>query len=174
MNLNTRAIPMTVVAASLIMAFAALQPELSPLGDASPTAVAAPGPGGKADAVVLVGPYRYADTRPGQSTFDGQYAGEGRLADGARYRIQIAGRGDVPVAAAGVVVNVTAVAPDGPGYLLVDRCTNPRPVASSVNYVADVTVPNEVVSRLSTDGSLCVFTLRAADVLVDVVGYLPA
>ena len=43
-----------------------------------------------------------------------------------------------------------------------------------MNYVAGGTVANGVIAELSATGSLCVYTYAAADVLVDVVGYVPA
>jgi hypothetical protein len=45
------------------------------------------------------------------------------------------------------------------------------PNASSLNYGLGTTRPNEVIAKLSPSGTICVFTLTATDVIVDVVGH---
>ncbi|MGI9646046.1 MAG: beta strand repeat-containing protein, partial [Ilumatobacteraceae bacterium] len=73
-----------------------------------------------------------------------------------------------------VVLYITAVDPEGWGFLTTDPCLTPRPVASSLNYYTDITVGNEIVAGLSTSGSLCIYTFAATDLTVDVVGFIPA
>lgn len=89
-------------------------------------------------------------------------------------RIEVAGHFGVPIGAAMVAVNVTATNPAGAGFLSVYACDAPRPGTSNVNYPVDRTVPNLVFSDLAADGSICVTTAAATDVVVDVVGYVPA
>jgi hypothetical protein len=116
-------------------------------------------PGDQSMDVVSLAPVRLADTRPTP------------VAAGQVLEVAVAGRGGVPVGAEAVVANVTLVNAAGAGFATVFPCGT-VPGASSVNYVAGGTVANEVIAKLSPTGSLCVYTSAAADVLVDVVGYV--
>jgi hypothetical protein len=117
-------------------------------------------------------PRRFADSR-GESTFDNTFRATGRRAAGTTWEIKIAGRGGVPADASGVVANVTVTGGASPGFATVYPC-GVLPTASSLNYGPGITRPNEVVARLSGSGTVCVFTLTDVDVILDVVGYLPA
>ena len=120
-------------------------------------------------------PLRFADTRPGWVAADGLFYGTGPVPAGGVVVVPIAGRGAVPVDAKAVVANVTLVGAAAPGFATVFPC-GPVPDASSVNYLAvtNEAVANEVIVKLSSAGSICVFTSAAANVLVDVAGYVPA
>ena len=48
------------------------------------------------------------------------------------------------------------------------------PYTSSLNYSAGEDVANEVITKLSPTGSICVFTYATANIIVDVAGYVPA
>ena len=83
------------------------------------------------------------------------------------------GRGNVPADAAAVALNVTATDATGTGYITVWNCADPRPVASSVNFVQGVPTPNTVLTNLGADGKVCLYVAEAsAEVIVDVFGYL--
>ena len=84
----------------------------------------------------------------------------------------VAGRGGVPADAEAVMLNVTAVRPAGRGYLTVYPCGADRPLASSVNYVAGDVVGNAVLAKVGTGGKVCIFTLWAADIVIDVNGFV--
>ena len=127
-----------------------------------------------ADAVTSLSPARFVDTRSTGDTFDDRYEGEGKRAADSEYVVEIAGRGGVPADAKAVVINVTAVAVDARGFVTVHPCVSPRPLASSLNYTEGVNLANEIVAPLNADGELCLYTLRAAHLLVDVVGYVDA
>ncbi len=74
-------------------------------------------------------------------------------------------------------MNVTAVAPSGPGYLTVWPCSASRPNASNVNYPVTgdtVAEPNLVVASLQPDGRVCVHAEGPTFVLVDISGYFTA
>jgi CSLREA domain-containing protein len=116
-------------------------------------------------------PARFADTRPGEPTVDGQFAGAGAVIGGTSYEVRIAGRGDVPTGASAALVNLTVVGAVAPGFATVYPCTAEPPTASSVNYGAGGVDPNEVVATLSPSGSLCVFVHSEAHVLLDVSGW---
>ena len=115
-------------------------------------------------------PARLLDTRPGNPTIDGQYAGQGQRQLGTTLELQVSGRGGVPADAAAVVVNVTAVAATASGYVTVYPCDAPMPLASSLNYTSGATIPNELISKLSSTGTICLYTLAATDLIVDVTG----
>ena len=128
----------------------------------------------RADAVP-VEPARLLDTRPGQPTIDGVQSGTGLTAAGSTLVLQVAGRGGVPADASAVVLNVTADGAQGPGYVTVYPCDIPRPVASSVNFVADTPVPNAVITTLSITGTVCLYVaVNAVNLIADVGGYFPA
>ena len=116
-------------------------------------------------------PARFADSRD-ESTFDGRYRNTGQRAAGTTWEIDIAGRGDVPDDAIAVVANVTVTGGATPGFATVHPCGE-LPNASSLNYGSGITRPNEVVARLSSSGTVCIYTLTDVDVIVDVVGYVP-
>ena len=127
----------------------------------------------KSTVFVTMEPARYADSRD-EDTFDDRFRDTGQRAGGTIWQIDIAGRGAVPPDATAAIVNVTLVNGAAPGFATVYPCTPRVPNASSVNYAPGTDEPNEVVAKLSATGSLCVFTLTTADVIVDVVGYVPA
>jgi hypothetical protein len=116
-------------------------------------------------------PARLYETRPGQLTIDGGQAGVGRLAAGATAQVVVGGRAGVPTHAELVALNVTAVSPGAAGFLTVWNCTNPRPVASTVNFAANTATANSVLSAVHPIGRVCVYTSVATDLVVDVVGY---
>jgi hypothetical protein len=117
-------------------------------------------------------PARLLDTRPGEATIDHLFEGQGVRQGGSTLELSIAGRGGVAGGAAAVVVNVTAVDAGGSGFVTVFPCDAPRPLASSLNYTAGATRPNEVIAKLSATGTICLFTLANVDLVVDVTGSL--
>lgn len=120
-----------------------------------------------------VTPARVLETRPipGFTTFDGAYQGIGRAGSESETRVQIAGRANVPVDAESVFLNITAVFPEGPGFLTAYPCGAARPQTSNVNYQAGHVVPNAVLVRLGDAGAVCIYTLTATDIVVDVSAY---
>jgi hypothetical protein len=120
-----------------------------------------------------VNPARLLETRngPGLQTADGQLEGDGRLADGETIEFQVTGRAGVPEGARAASLNVVAIFADGPGFLTVYPCDQARPVpAASVNYDGGDVRPNAVLTKLSATGTVCLYTLRATDIVVDVNG----
>jgi len=128
---------------------------------------------GAAVGYVPTSPARLLDTRPGFTTVDGHDAGTGMVAAGHMYQLTVGGRGGVPVDAAAAVLNVTATEATGPGFVTVFPCGSPQPLASNLNYVAGQTVPNAVIAKLGTGGTVCLFTQLATHLVVDVDGYFP-
>ena len=121
----------------------------------------------------LAAPERLADTREGERTVDGRFAGAGLRPADRTYEVRVAGRGTVPADATAVALNVTATTIGEAGFLTVYPCDAERPLASNVNYEPGLTTPNLVFSRLDPDGRVCVYTLRAVDLVIDIAGSLP-
>ncbi|MEM9514407.1 MAG: PKD domain-containing protein [Actinomycetota bacterium] len=147
------------------------------LADADRSGGAGGGGGGAGDTPVVVPlvPARLAETRrgPGLETIDGAVEGIGRRTPQSVTEIPVVGRGGVPATGvAAAVLNVTAVGSTGPGNVRVFPCGD-TPNASSVNH-RDENVANEVIAKLDAAGQVCVFTSRDIDLVVDVVGYVPA
>lgn len=102
-----------------------------------------------------------------------------RLQAGQTLQVPVLGRAGVPNkvrngdngGAAGVALNVTAVQPEVRGYLRVWECGAAEPDTSSVNYEASGVWPNSVIVPLSGSGVVCVKSLTATDVLVDIAGW---
>lgn len=114
--------------------------------------------------VVVRPPARFHDTR----------AVGGPAAPGSVTEIQVAGRSGVPDNPAVVVLNVTALEAQAPGYLTVFPCGGAVPDASNVNYTTDQTVPNAVIARVGSNGNVCVYTSEATGLLVDASGFVPS
>lgn len=116
-------------------------------------------------------PARFADTRPGEPTVDGQFTGHGIVAGGTSYEVQITGRSGVPSGATAVVMNLTSVGAAGPGFATAYPCGGTVPTASSINFDGGGVDPNEIIAKLSPTGSVCVFARTDTHLLIDVVGW---
>lgn len=94
--------------------------------------------------------------------------------------MQIADVGPVPVGATSVVLNVTAVRPNGNGHLRVygdpTGGTMAPPAVSSINYIPDRDIPNLVVVDVPISGTITLYTDQFAGgrvhLVVDVVGFV--
>ena len=119
-----------------------------------------------------INPGRLADSRDGAVTVDGLFLGGGARTPGSVWTIDVAGRAGVAPDAEVASLNVTITGGSGTGYVTVWSCSSPRPLASTVNFVAGQTVPNAVTSLLSAGGEVCIYVAEAsADVIVDVNGF---
>ncbi|WP_199423606.1 CAP domain-containing protein [Actinotalea solisilvae] len=91
--------------------------------------------------------------------------------------VQVAGAWGVPVGASGVAVNVTTVAPRGPGHVVVYPDTagtgqTPAPWAATVNFDPGRDVANAAMVALPADGKICYLIRGAtAGLLIDVTGF---
>ena len=124
-------------------------------------------------ALVSLTPARLADTRPGEPTVDGLFAGEGVRARGSTLELVVTGRGGVDDDAAAVALNVTVTDPMGSGFVTVYPCGETRPLASNVNFTAGAVVPNAVIAKIGDDGKVCLFVSNETHLVVDVNGYFP-
>jgi hypothetical protein len=123
--------------------------------------------------VVASGPARLLDTRPETETTDGEFAGVGRLDASDELSVEVSGRGEIPIDAHGVFVNVAVIRPASRGFVTVYNCADDRPLASSGNFASGVTQSNASLVDLSSGASVCVYSSAAADITVDAIGYLP-
>lgn len=112
-------------------------------------------------------PTRLTDTRADGVTVDGAGAGIGKPTAGSVTRVQVRGRGpagnDVGVAK----VTVTVTEPEAAGFVTVWPCDDSRPLASNLNHEPGATVANLVSSAVDADGGICIYTLAATHLVVD-------
>jgi glucose/arabinose dehydrogenase len=112
--------------------------------------------------VPLSSPQRVEDTRSG--TMPGP---------GAVHEVTILGSAGVPLTGAeAVILNVTAVEGQSPGFVTVWPSGSPQPEVSNLNldHVGQ-TRPNQVIVQAGTSGRISLYTSGGAHLLVDVVGY---
>jgi len=120
-------------------------------------------------------PSRLLDTRAGASTIDGQAAGGGAVVGGNQLNLQVTGRAGIPAGASAAALNVTVTDTTAPAYVTVWPTDQARPLASNLNYVANQTIPNMVIAKLSASGQMSLFNSAGSTAFVaDVVGWFPA
>ncbi|MGB0112431.1 MAG: hypothetical protein WBP59_04370, partial [Ilumatobacteraceae bacterium] len=170
------AIAVGVLVAEPTPVVSAVQPGISevvavPEASSSPTLAALDPAAG----VVGLSPRRLLETRAGRPTVDGLERGAGRVGPGV-IEVDVLGRGGVPASGvAAVMVNLTAVDALESGYATVFPCDGLPPLASSLNYPAGVEARgNEVLARLSSSGTVCVYALSSTQLVLDVSGYVPS
>lgn len=116
---------------------------------------------------VPVMPGRILDTRIGLG------APVAALGPNSTLSLQVTGRGGVPsTGVAAVILNVTAVEPTAESWLSVWPNGEGRPVASNLNYVPGLTVPNLVAVSVGTDGKVDLYNRAGSThLVVDVAGW---
>ncbi|MGB0115085.1 MAG: hypothetical protein WBP59_17830 [Ilumatobacteraceae bacterium] len=110
-----------------------------------------------------IGPDRVMDTRIG-------LGGSTRLGAGATAQLSFAG---LPAGTTAVALNVAVVNPALEGYVTVYPCASTRPFTATINHAAGDIRPNNTIVGLSS-GRVCIFSLAAADIVVDLTGYFGA
>jgi hypothetical protein len=88
--------------------------------------------------------------------------------------VAIGGNGGVPANARAVVVNITAVAPAQNGFIKVYPWGAAVPSTSTMNYAGGVNRASTAIVQLGQYGLIDVYSHRATDVVIDVVGYFGA
>jgi len=118
-------------------------------------------------------PERLLETRSaeGQIGFAGPQPGAGQT---ITLDVTGVGTNQVPGNAKAVFLNVTAVDAAAAGYINVFACDTAQPLASSVNYGMGGSVANLTLAPIAADGTVCLFTLSATDIVVDLVGVVPS
>jgi LPXTG-site transpeptidase (sortase) family protein len=108
-----------------------------------------------------VGPRRVLDTRRAATP----------LAAGSTLDVRLGSAG-VPAGASAAVLEVTATAASGPGFLTVYPAGSDRPTTSVLNTTSDgATVQNLVTMAIGTGGAVSIFSSVQTDVVVDLFGY---
>jgi hypothetical protein len=116
--------------------------------------------------------FRLYDSRPQPtgSTIDGQGVGAGVRPAGSVTAIRAIGRGGIQSSDHQAILNVWAVAPQGPGWLTVYPCNSTRPNSANVNYSAGQNIGN-LATVVVWQGDICVYNSSATDLVVDVVAF---
>jgi hypothetical protein len=123
---------------------------------------------------VGVVPARLLDTRPGSPTIDGQFSGGGAVQTGT-LNLQVTGRGGVPSSGVGAVaLNVTVTQPSMSSFLTAWPAGEGKPGTSNLNYLADTTIANMVLTKVGANGRIALANYAGnAHVVVDVLGWFP-
>jgi len=114
-----------------------------------------------------VTPERLLDTRTGVG------APVGKVTAGSTLALQVTGAGvtNVPSTAVAVALNVTVTEPDADGYLTVWPCGQPQPLASNLNYATGETIPNLVIAKLGSGGTVCFTGQATTHIVADINGW---
>jgi len=121
-------------------------------------------------------PKRLLDTRIGPDFVTVDHVGEGggERDAGAVTVVPVAGRANLPSDSSSVALTVTVTEATAAGFVTVWPCGAERPTASNLNFTAGATVANTVVSKVSSDGSVCIYNQTPAQLVVDVDAFMPA
>jgi SpoIID/LytB domain protein len=121
---------------------------------------------GASSRFVSLPPARVLDTRQANAVISG------RVPAGGVVTLPLAGRGGLPpTGVRAAVVNVTVDGPAGAGFVIAYPCGGAPPLASNLNYATGQTVANIVTVPVDGNGNACLYTMAAADLVVDVAGY---
>ncbi|MEM9515698.1 MAG: SpoIID/LytB domain-containing protein [Actinomycetota bacterium] len=77
----------------------------------------------------------------------------------------------VPSDVAAVALNLTIVDAFAQGFATVWPCGVDRPTASNINFPPGVRIANGVIAPVGADGTVCVYSHRTTDIVVDIAGY---
>jgi hypothetical protein len=124
--------------------------------------------------IQTITPSRLLETRPGQTTIDGQSQGTGPVSAGSTYTLQVTGRAGISAGALAVTFNITSVTPLGDGWITAYPCDQARPAnVSALNYTTGSVVGNLATVKLSASGQVCLYSVATTDMVVDVTGFVP-
>ncbi|MFD0369571.1 protease pro-enzyme activation domain-containing protein [Streptomyces sp. NPDC127114] len=126
----------------------------------------APSPASTFDALA---PARILDTRYGIGR-----TGTSPVPAKGTVKLKVTGVGGVPASGVtAVVMNVTATAPAGPGFLIAYPSGTTRPASSNMNWLKGETVPNLVTVPVGKDGSVDLYNAGGSTVhlIADISGY---
>lgn len=124
---------------------------------------------------VPVTPARLLDTRAVGVTIDGISQKTGAVTGGSTLKLQVRNRGGVPGTTVSVAINLTAANGAAVGYVTVWPCTQAKPLASNLNFIAAVPKANMVIARITTSGAdtgkICISPSVNTHLIADVMGY---
>jgi hypothetical protein len=116
-------------------------------------------PGADPPRYTAAGPDRAADTRGGA-----------RVAADATLTVPVGSQ----YAGQSISVNLTVPGALAPGFATLYACDQPRPGTSSLNYQAGQAIANGVITKVSAQGTVCVYVNQSAHVVLDVFGEFPS
>lgn len=95
-----------------------------------------------------------------------------RIPAGGQLNVKLSGKHGIPEhGAAGVSYNLTAVDASQDGFVTAHPAKQLTPTASNINYRRNTNVANNVVSTLSADGHLTLYSMSETDVIIDITGW---
>jgi hypothetical protein len=105
--------------------------------------------------------------------YDTRRVGDGRLPGGTERAVKVAGvSGGAPAGTSAVSLNVTAIDSPLHGHLQVYPCGSTKSLeTSTINYGPGEARPNTVVVATDGSGRICLRSLHAVDVAIDITGY---
>lgn len=118
--------------------------------------------------VSLFTPNRILDTRLGLGV-----PAVAQVGQAGTINLKVTGVAGVPsTGVTAVVLNLTATQPTAPSFVTVWPTGTDRPVASSLNFVAGETIPNQVIAKVGSGGSISLYNnTGSVDLVADIVGY---
>lgn len=128
----------------------------------------------EASSFVSLVPGRVMETRDGLNTVDGQFNAMGIRQAQSETPLKVTGRAGVADDAKAVVLNLAVTGSSAGGFVTIWPCGLPRPTASSLNYDAGQTISNAVTAQIGSGGQICIYTLTATHVIIDVTGAYPS
>ncbi|MCX6541508.1 MAG: hypothetical protein NTX77_07865, partial [Actinobacteria bacterium] len=114
-----------------------------------------------------VAPARLMDTRSGLGA-------PSRLDAFSTTVLRVTGAQGIPEGATAAMLNVTSVYPAYNGFVTVYPCDAPMPTVSSLNPSVWTITPNNVVTPIAADGTVCIYTSTPVDLVVDITGSVNA
>lgn len=118
-----------------------------------------------------VQPSRIFDTRDGSGGVAVTRVGSSSPGS-AVVEISVLGRFGLPASnVETVAMNVTVTDGGTDGFVTVYPCTSQQPLASNLNFLAQQTVANSVLARVSSRGTVCFYVHGSAHLLADISGF---
>ena len=71
------------------------------------------------------------------------------------------------------MLNVTVTDPTAADYVTVCPCGFDSPLASNLNFSAGQTIPNAAITKIGTNGDVCLVNSKPTQLIADVIGYFP-
>lgn len=140
-----------------------------PSGDSSALALA---PADGSMLARLDEPVRLLDTRIGETTVDGQFAGTGVVGAGATLELPIAERSGSTNETGLVAIVVTATTGSEPSDLVVQPCGSESAATPSLTIAPLTTSTRNLLTPLGENGAICVTSTAPVDVQVDIEAFL--
>ncbi len=120
-------------------------------------------PSGAPSSYTHIAPFRFADSR--------ETLRISPVIGTSIKMIKLAGIAGLPSDITAISANFTFVKPNQAGYLTVYDCTDPRPVASTLNYTTGAIVANAGVFPVSPSGYICIYSMGSGQLVIDISGY---